>query len=435
MSPLYLCGEEGLVIAIMLSVLKQRKYRYILVANFVSLFGSGLNNAGIIWYVLQQTHSESALALLITLITLPSLLFLPFTGLLMDRVDRRRLAITLDLSRGLSVAFVAWLFWTGHGQLWHVYAMGVVLGIGGFIYWPTLSALIQELVEANEAIGVNALLMGAAQSGWMIAGTIVGFLYGRTGLAGILAIDAASYLVSATMYYRLRRGKNLDYRKKLAAEPVLPFAREMAAGVHYVMDHKPVLILATAAAIFQAAMMSQNVLTAPLNDKILHSGAFGYGMCAAGWSLGAILGSMAAGVAFRKQGRANQVIWMALAVMGSTALALPFSGILTIAMVLYFFMGSGRGFGGVGVGTALMHEVPKHVMGRTQNLISFVGILLQIVMTGAVGWLSDNVGLAKGFMVLGGGYLAASAFSYRIRHHQPAIAVAEEAVLVMREEV
>src|SRR5512140_157458 len=98
----------------MISLLRQKKYRVVFGANFVSLFGSGLNHSAIIWYVLQQTHSEKSVALLISLITLPSLFLLPFTGLLIDRVDRRFLSMTLDVIRGIVVAMVSFSFFTGY---------------------------------------------------------------------------------------------------------------------------------------------------------------------------------------------------------------------------------------------------------------------------------------------------------------------------------
>lgn len=419
----------------MLSLLRQRKYRIILAANFISLFGSGLSHAGMIWYVLERTRSESAVALLVAVITVPSLFFLPFTGLLIDRVDRRHLAMVLDVGRGAVVAALAASAWSGHLRLWQLYAMGVLLGIGVFIYWPTLSALIQEMVEGRETVQVNALLMGAAQGGWMIAGTLVGLLYGSYGLAGVLTVDALSYAVSAFLYFRLRRGKNLAYRKQHEGETVGSFAHELAGGLRYTLGHKPVLIVGTTAALFQAAMMSQNVLTAPLNDKLLRSGAVGFGLCNAGWSLGAILASGAAGSAFRGETRAVQALWLALSLTGAACLVLPFSQVLAVAVLLYFLMGGGRGLAGVAIGTAMMQEVPRHVMGRTQNLFTCAGILLQLLMTFGVGWLAEHVHLATGFLLVGGAYLAGSALSYNIRTHTFPIPEPEpETIIVTHEE-
>src|SRR5204862_6280972 len=84
---------------------------------------------------------------------------------------------------------------------------------------------------------------------------------------------------------------------------------------------------------------------------------------------------------------------------------LPHFTVLAAGVAMYFVMGAGRGMAGVGVGSALMREVPKQLMGRTQNVIQFVSIALQLLLTMAVGWLCEHVSLAMGFYVLAGFYL------------------------------
>ena len=59
---------------------QHRGMRLIFTANLISMIGSGMNSAAVIWYILQATHSEVSLGALIALQTLPSLLLLPFTG-------------------------------------------------------------------------------------------------------------------------------------------------------------------------------------------------------------------------------------------------------------------------------------------------------------------------------------------------------------------
>src|ERR1039458_4074843 len=73
----------------MREMFQHRGMRLIFIANLVSMIGSGMNSAAVIWYILQATHSEVSLAALIALQTLPSMLLLPFTGVLIDREDRR----------------------------------------------------------------------------------------------------------------------------------------------------------------------------------------------------------------------------------------------------------------------------------------------------------------------------------------------------------
>ena len=112
----------------------------------VSLFGTGMNFAGVTWYVLGATHSTVKVSWVVILVTLPGLVVPPFGGVLIDRVDRRYLGITIDAARAVLVLGTAALAFLGRLALWELYSMVLLLGVGFAIYWSTTNALIQELV-------------------------------------------------------------------------------------------------------------------------------------------------------------------------------------------------------------------------------------------------------------------------------------------------
>src|ERR1700756_1970155 len=105
---------------------RHRGIRLIFLANLVSMIGSGMNSAAVIWYILQATHSEVSLGMLIALQTIPSLLLLPFTGVLIDREDRRHLMMWLDAARGAIILAVVMLVFTHLGHLWPVFLVDVL---------------------------------------------------------------------------------------------------------------------------------------------------------------------------------------------------------------------------------------------------------------------------------------------------------------------
>src|SRR5437016_240888 len=93
----------------MRNILQKRPLRLIFTANLISMLGSGMNTAGVTWYILQATHNEMALGTLVMLTTIPAILMLPFTGVIIDREDRRRLVMLLDSGRALIILAVALL--------------------------------------------------------------------------------------------------------------------------------------------------------------------------------------------------------------------------------------------------------------------------------------------------------------------------------------
>src|SRR5947209_12659270 len=111
----------------MRNIMQSRALRLIFTANVISMVGSGLNAAAVTWYVLQATHSEMALGTLLMLQTIPALLMLPFTGVVIDREDRRRLVMVLDACRGAVIPIVAILAYNGMAKLWEVYLMSILV--------------------------------------------------------------------------------------------------------------------------------------------------------------------------------------------------------------------------------------------------------------------------------------------------------------------
>src|SRR5450631_567617 len=274
----------------------QRPLRFVFAANMISMLGSGMNSAAVAWYILQATHSEQALGTLAVFQTIPAMLMLPFTGVIIDREDRRRLVMWLDALRAVIIATVAILAFRHRVQVWQLYVMNTLVAAGFWMFWPTITALIQELTPGEEFIHANTFLLAGIQGGWLIAGSIVGFVYNHIGLGGVLLIDFSTYLASFLLYLGVRKGRHVVPRPaelladKIAAETaVARFVREMREGLDFLRGHQSVVTLGVSWALFLGAMMTGVVVRAPLSDNVFHAGAVGYGWLNAGWGTGAFL--------------------------------------------------------------------------------------------------------------------------------------------------
>src|SRR5438132_4713203 len=180
----------------MRDLFSNRSLRFLFAANFVSMVGSGMNTAAVNWYLLQATHSEQLLGWLVVAQACPSLLLMPFSGVIVDREDRRHIVMFLDAARALMILVVAVLALHGTVHVWQLFSMSVLVSTGFWMFWPTITALLQELTPEAQFAQSNAMLLAGFQAGWMVAGAIVGFVYGRIGIGGILIIDLFTYVFS-----------------------------------------------------------------------------------------------------------------------------------------------------------------------------------------------------------------------------------------------
>src|SRR5437764_11285157 len=132
--------------------------------------------------------------------TISAILLLSFTGVVIDREDRRRLVMLLDALRAIVILGVAVLAFANKAKVWQLYAMNALVAAGFWVFWPTITALIQELTPEDEFVHANTFLLAGVQGGWLIAGSIVGFVYNKIGLGGVLLIDVSTYVVSFLFY-------------------------------------------------------------------------------------------------------------------------------------------------------------------------------------------------------------------------------------------
>ena len=354
-----------------------------------------------------------ALGTLTVLQTIPAMLMLPFTGVIIDREDRRRLVMMLDAARAIVILVVAILAYLGKVHVWQLYLMNTLVAAGFWMFWPTITALIQELTPEGQFVQANTFLLAGIQGGWLIAGSMVGFVYNHIGLGGVLLIDFGTYVASFLCYFAVRKGHHVVPRPAelradiLAAESQFErFWRELREGIHFLRDHHTVVLLGISWALFLGAMMTGGVVTAPLSDRIFHAGAVGYGWLNAGWGVGAFLSALYAPQVIARLG-ARRSIAISMALLAVCMTTSPFSRVLAIAVLLYGLMGSARGISGVAMNTGLMEQVPSHFMGRVQNTFYFAGTLLQVVLALLVGTVAYKFSLAAGFAIIGLVYVLA----------------------------
>ncbi|HZD95578.1 MAG TPA: MFS transporter [Candidatus Sulfotelmatobacter sp.] len=424
----------------MRNILQHRGMRLIFAANLISMIGSGMNSAGVTWFILQKTHSEMALGTLLMLQTIPALVLLPFSGVVIDREDRRWLLMTLDAVRAVVILVMAILAYRGLATLWEIYLMAIVVAAGFWMFWPTINALIQELTPDSKFVHSNSFLLAGVQGGWLVAGAIVGFVYNKIGLSGVLFIDFASYVLSFACYLFVRKGRHtvaVENKGIVHESTVARFVHEIREGISYIRLRPQVQLTGACWALFIGGMLTQGVITAPFSDRILGAGAVGYGWLNAGWAIGACLSAFYTPALIRGAGH-RRAISASMALLGVSLLALPFLGThlhaqvhwsaahgmslaLLAAVAVYCVMGCCRGIGGVAITSTMMEQVPKHFMGRVQNTFYFLGTFLQLVLSFVVGTVAHTRSLAEGFAIVGAVYLLACvAGSWPVKQTEPA---------------
>lgn len=155
----------------------------------LSWIGSALAGFALVWWVTKTTGSATILATATLVSMLPGVLLGPLVGALVDRWNRRMVMLVADSFVALVSAWLAYLFWSGTMQIWHVYVIMLARAVGGAFHWPAMSASTSLMVPKEQlprVAGLNQTMGGAVN---IISPPLGALLLTILPLHGIMAID------------------------------------------------------------------------------------------------------------------------------------------------------------------------------------------------------------------------------------------------------
>src|SRR5215471_12362012 len=213
----------GPVRRIPLGALQEREFRLFFTGQSVSLLGDAVALFALAWAVLDLTGSARDLGLVIAAKTAPLVVFLLVGGVFADRLPRRGVMVTADVARMTVQAATAALLVSHAARVWELIVLQALARTGTAFFNPASTGLTPMTVSAQRLQEANAL-RGMSMAATQLAGpALAGILIVTVGPGYALAIDAASFAVSALCLARL----HLPLHVKL---PPQSFARDLLDG-------------------------------------------------------------------------------------------------------------------------------------------------------------------------------------------------------------
>jgi MFS family permease len=182
-------------------LLRQRPVVALLVAEVVSTTGSQMTWIALPWFVYVTTHSATRL----TIVVVAELLGIACLGLpgakVLSRVGAWRAMVACDGARAPLMAAIPVLHWTGHLSLGLLLVVAFGLGAFGAPYFAAQKMIVPELLGEDEALvsRASALFQGATRMTMLLGPVLGGVLIPVFSAPGVLVVDAATYVVSATL--------------------------------------------------------------------------------------------------------------------------------------------------------------------------------------------------------------------------------------------
>jgi DHA3 family tetracycline resistance protein-like MFS transporter len=370
----------------------------------VSLFGDGVFFVALVWQVYALSNAPTALAVVGISMTVPTIGFLLIGGVVSDRLDRRRVMLAADVTRGVVVGVIAVLSLTGSLRLWHLMALAALYGVGTAFFDPAFDAIVPEILPKESLAQANSLdqfvrpvalrLAGPALGGLLIAGVGVGAAFG---------LDAATFVGSAAALLAMApRGP----REQVPGASHGSVVREIGAGFCYIRHHSWLWATFVSAAIAYLLFMGPTEVLVPfLVKNALRGSAAELGLVFAAGGVGSV--ACAAFFGQRRLPRRDitfmYVFWtlatlaiagygLAHALWGLMLASLAFNALETAGTIIW--------------ATAKQRHVPAALLGRVSSLDWLISIGLLPVSFALTGPISAAIGVRT--TLIGAGLIGAA---------------------------
>jgi MFS family permease len=212
-----------------LGALQEREFRLFFTGQLVSLLGDTVTSFALAWAVLDLTGSARDLGFVIAAKTAPLVIFLLVGGVFADRLPRRSVMITADVARMAIQAATAALLLTHTARIWELVVLQALGGTATAFFNPASTGLTPMTVSPGRLQEANAL-RGMSMGLTLFAGpALAGILIVTAGPGYALAIDAASFGVSAFYLARLHLPPQVSLPRQSFARDLLDGWRDFAA--------------------------------------------------------------------------------------------------------------------------------------------------------------------------------------------------------------
>src|ERR1051326_4346781 len=249
-----------------------RDFRLLYAGTLISLGGDWFLTVALLDLVLQLTGSATLASLMLICQTLPIFFFTPIAGHIVDKVDRRKLMIFVDVVR--TGACLLPLLAKSPALLPFAYAGVIVISIGSAYFEPASQAALPNIV-APEELGPANVLMGSTWGTMLAVGAGIGGLVTmRFGRDLSFIVDAASFLFSALILWMMRARFSAERPAHHEHPPLVESVRETA---RYAKAHPRVLALLSVKGGYCVGAGTIAMLSV-FGKEVFNAGAFGIGL-------------------------------------------------------------------------------------------------------------------------------------------------------------
>lgn len=339
-------------------VLRRRGMPYLISAISVSNFADGIGKTAFPLLAASMTRDPVVIGALSAVAFLPWLLLSMATGVLLDRVDRRRALVVANLARAAVIGGLAVLVVSGAQAIWVVFAAALLVGVAETVADSAGNVLIPSVAGRERLDRANGQVQAAEVVGQSFLGPMAGSLTFAVFAAFPFLLNAIGFAMAAALLVGIAG----SFRPVRLPEPREPGEGQVRAGLSWLRTSPLILrlmIIAAALSLTSELAVNQLVLYV-LEDLRLTEGMFGVFAAASG--VGGLIGAGAPKLL--KIMPRRTVLLSGMGVSGASFAGMGLTGSAVLAAALFGTFAVGIVAVNVVIATARHLAIPDGLLGR-----------------------------------------------------------------------
>jgi len=380
----------------------------------LSYVGSHAAQFALVFWLTKTTGSATILATATMVALLPNIILGPFVGALVDRWNRRTVMMVSDSFIALVSLWLAYVFWSGAMQPWHIYVAMLARALGETFHGPAMLASTSLMVPERHytrVSGLNQTINGLLN----IVGPPLGaLLMALMPLHGVMLFDVATaaFAVVPLLFIAVPQ----PAKEHIEALKASSFLTNTWEGLRFVLSWPGMLVLVLMASIMKITLMPAFSLAPILVLKHFGGGAAELSLFDAIVGVGILIGGLVMGVwgGFRKK-----IHTTVLGVIGigaaSILLGLTPGSMFWLALVSIFFIGAMIAITDAPIMAIMQAAVPAEKQGRVFGLLGSLFSLSTPIGLAVAGPVSDAIGVSFWFVIGGCVFVVGGIASFFVR--------------------
>jgi len=350
--------------------LRHRNFRLFFAGQSISLIGTWMTRVATAWLVYRLTRSSLVLGTVSFVGQIPTFLLAPVAGVLVDRLDRRRVLVWTQALAMLQSLMLAALTLSHRVTIIEVLILSAFQGVINAFDMPGRQAFLLQMVEdradLSNAIAINSSMVNLAR---LIGPSLAGLVIAASSEGWCFLIDGFSYIavIISLLLMRVSASQRAGGTTSIAAQ--------LREGWEYVSTFAPVRTVLLLFALISLMGMPYAVLMPIFAAQVLHGGPHTLGFLMGAAGVGAMLSALS--LVLRRSVRGlTKMLPISAALFGAGLILFGLSRALWLSLPLMLMIGFGMMQGLTVSNTIIQTLVPEDKRGRVMSYYTaaFVGM-------------------------------------------------------------